>query len=424
MFAVSSVVSFILLLIGVPIFLCFGVFGVWVCIYVLEIPWATVGITMFNSITKYVLVALPLFIMAAYIMLESGLSRRLIDFFNSWVGHFKGGLAIVMVLSMGFFGAINGSILAAIIAIGAVMLPMMEEQGYSRPLIAALAASSAGLDTLIPPSNGAIIFASITETPVSQIFASTIVPGIIQMLLLVAVCVWFCRDLPRSPRATWKERWQATYRAITALFLPVIILGGIFGGIFTAVEAAAIACAYALFVGTFIHRSMTWAKVWNALGQTASITCVVFIIIATASTFSIVLVYTQFPQSIQNLAVEYGLTELSLLAAGGAGALFLGTFLEAVPNLLVTTSILAPAATDMGLSLLRLYGVIVISVAIGLLTPPVCIGVYTAAGMAEVNVRPVFRYVYPWLFGTLIVSLILVMVFPPLTTWLPSLIAH
>ncbi len=421
MFAISTLVSVIFLFLGVPIFLAFAIFGVWVTIYDLHVPWATVGISMFSAVTKYVLVAVPLFIFAATLMLHSGLSRRLINFFAAWVGHWRGGLALVMVLSMGLFGAINGSILAAIIAIGSVLLPLMEEHGYPRPFIAALAAGSAGLESLIPPSNVAIIYASITDVSVIQVFASTVLIGIIQLIFLMIAVFWICRKMPAMPAVSWKGRLQATYEGIPALLLPIIILGGIFTGIFTAVEAAGIACIYAILVG-FISRSLHLDGIRDALKQTVSITAVVFIIISTASMLSLVLVYTQIPQDVHRFSIEHGLSQTNFLGLGAAGVLLLGTFLEAIPNLLVTTSVLAPAAAKLGISLLWLYAVVAFSVGLGLLTPPVCIGAYTAAGMADVPIGSLFRYLYPWLFLPLLVSLILVVIFPQLSTWLPSLL--
>jgi len=421
MLSISTLVGFALLFLGVPIFLAFAVFGVWMTIYELQIPWSAVGISMYSSITKYVLVSIPLFILAATLMLHTGLSRRLVNFFAAWVGHWKGGLALVMVLSMGLFGAINGSILAAIIAIGTVLLPLMEERGYPRAFIAALAAGSAGLESLIPPSNVAIIYASITEVPVTHVFASTILIGIIQLIFLMIAVSWICRKMPKVPPLPWKERWRATYAGIPALLLPIIILGGIFGGIFTAVEAAAVACVYAILVG-FVSRSLSFAGVRDAVRQTVSITAVIFIIIATASMLSIVLVYTQIPQKIHQFAAEQAISPITFLAFGAAGVLVLGTFLEAIPNLLVTASVLVPAAVALHIPFVWLYSVIAISVGLGLLTPPVCIGAYTAAGMADVPIGALFRYLYPWLFLPLILSLVLVTIFPQLSTWLPSLL--
>ena len=416
-----TMVSIVLLLVGIPIFLSFAVFGINVTIYDLQVSWSTVGIAMFSSLTKYVLVAVPLFILASMLMLHTGLSRRMVNFFASWVGHWRGGLALVMVLSMGLFGAINGSILAAIIAIGSVMLPLMEEHGYPRAFIAALAASSAGLESLIPPSNVAIIFASLTEVSVSKVFASTILIGIIQLCFLMFAVTWICRKMPKTAAIPWKERWRATYEGLPAILLPVIILGGIFGGIFTAVEAAAVACVYAMLVG-FACRSLSFAGIWVSVKQTVSITAVIFIIISTASMLSLVLIYSQIPQAITNFSVEHGLTQRSFLGLGALGALFLGTFLEAIPNLLVTASILGPAATELNISLLWVYPVIAISIGLGLLTPPVCIGAYTAAGMADVKIGQLFRYLFPWLFIPLLLSLILTAVFPKICTWLPQVL--
>jgi len=410
------------LLIGLPIFLCFVIAAGWICVYQLDVTWVAIGHTMFSSVTKFILLAIPLFVLCAELMMEGGLARRLVNFFISLIGHYRGGLALVMVVTMGFFGAISGSILAAIVAIGAIMIPLMEEQGYGKTFPTALCCASAGLDSLIPPSNIGIIFCSITGASVRRVFAASMIPGIVQMILLVIAARYLCRGIPGSPRASWKERWLATRHASTALILPVIILGGIYTGIFTATEAAAVGCACALFFSLVIHRSLTWAGIWRAMMRTTVFTGVIFAIISAASLLSIILVYTNIPHNIADFIMPLGVGGTSFLLMSAIVCLILGVFLEAVPNMYITAPIMYPIAIALGLPLIRLYVVWAIAIGIGLLTPPVAVGAYTASTVSGEPVANVMRSLYPWLFITLIISLIICWLIPVLSTWLPGLL--
>lgn len=419
---ISVLFGFAGLLIGLPVFICFVIGAGLTSVYSLNVSWVAIGHTMIAAVNKDVLVAIPLFILCAEFMLEGGLARRLVDFFMSLVGHYRGGLAITTVLAVGFFGAISGSVLAGMVAIGSIVIPIMKEKGYSGGFAAALVCSAAGLDALIPPSNPGIIFCSITGASVKSVFAASLIPGLVQMFLLLLVSWYLCRDMPGSPRASWKERGLATRHALTALLLPVIILGGIYSGIFTATESAAVACAYALFSGLFIHRSLTAASLWKALTQTAVLTGVIFAIIAAASLLSIILIYADLPQNIANFIMPLGIGKMSFLLMVIVVCLILGIFMEAIPNMYVSAPIMYPIALALGVPLTHFYVVFAMSVGIGLLTPPVAVGIYTASAISGERTQDVMRYVYPWLIMTLIISVIICWQIPGLSSWLPGLL--
>jgi tripartite ATP-independent transporter DctM subunit len=419
MIAGAAGVSVFFLFLGVPIFIVFAIFGELLLGVHMGIPWIVIAQGMYNAVAKYMLIAVPLFIFSGNLMLEGGLAKRLVDLFTSYVGHFRGGLALSLVLTMGFFGALCGSILAAIVAIGTIMIPMMVERGYPKAFCAALVAASAGLDSLIPPSNGAIIYCSITGASVSKAFMAGLIPGIFQMTLLVIGSMWLCRKMQPAKPSSWRDRWKATFKGIPVLFMPIVILGGIYLGIFTPVEAAAIACVWPLVVGTVLYRELTIKGIWGALKRTASATGIVFALIATASFLSLALTYTRLPQKLVQVVTAAGVTPIHLLLLSALVWIALGLVLEAVPNLFVTVPIIMVLAESMGVDLLHLYLVMAAFIGIGLLTPPVCIGAYTAAAVAEEDVRHVLYYLYPVLFGILIVCGLVYIFFPEIGLWLP-----
>jgi C4-dicarboxylate transporter DctM subunit len=348
----------------------------------------------------------------------------LANIFLGFVGHWKGGLAIALILTEGFFSAISGSILASIVTIGGIFIPLMVSRGYNRAFVAALVASVAGIDALIPPSNAAIIYCAITGASVSKAFAAGVVPGIFQMFVLMGVSRVLCRDMTPEKRYSWRERGTIIYRGGTALFMPVVILGGIYGGIFTPTEAAAVACIYAAVVSGFIHRELDWSKIWKALESTALTTAVIFAIIAASSFLSVILAYTRIPQEITQWCLKMGVSPVTLLLAIAVATLILGTFLEAVPNMYVTIPLVFPVALALKLDLMQLYVVAGVFIGIGLLTPPVCVGAYTAAAVAQESPQNVLRKLYPTFVLVLIGCGALYIFVPAFSTWLPDILAR
>ena len=422
MIYLSVALGVITLAISVPIFLVFSLSGSLVVINALKLPWSLLTQITFDSITKYILLAIPLFIFSGMVMVEGGMARRLVDVFTSAVGHWRGGLGIAMVLTMGFFGALCGSILAAIVAVGTIMVPVMVEKGYPRPFVAALAACSGFLDVMIPPSNGAIIFCAITGANVAEAFAAGIVPAFVFGGLLILVVLIKCRHMEKTPRAGWRKFLQSVYAAWPALMTPVLILGGIYSGLLTPTESAAVAGVWAVLVGFFIYRELTLKGLWNALKSTAVLTSMIFAIIATATFLSVALTYTRFPHKLIDGILGLGVTPILFMIACGIVVLILGTFIEVVPIMYLTLPIFAPIAVALGIDLLHLMVVFTAFVGMGLLTPPVCVGTYTAAAIAEEPAHNVIRAIFPLFFLVGIIYGLILMIFPWLSTWLPSLV--
>lgn len=417
----AAVFSTILLFSAVPIFMVFGLGSSVTAIWGMDLPWSTLIQVSFGSMTKHVLIAVPLFIFTGMVMLRGGAAVRLVHFATTLVGHWPGGLGIAMVLAMGFFAAFCGSILAAITAIGTIMMPRMIEEGYPRPFVIVLAASAAFLESLIPPSNAAILFSALTDVPVSQTFSAGFIPGLVLLVLLTLVVSWRCRHLRNPHKASWGERGLALRAAIPGLFTPVIILGGIYAGLLTPSESAAVAGMWAILIGFFAYRELTVRGLAECLTKTAQITAVIFAIIATAMFLSVVLTYAQTPQRIITYFTDMGGTPLMFWLAVALICLILGTFVEIVPVFYLTVPIFAALALSLGLPILHLYIVFVAFAGIGMITPPVCVGVYTAAGVIKESPEKAFREV-PLFVGIGIIFGLLMIFFPGAATWLPSVL--
>ena len=421
MFVFAFVLAIILLFLSVPVFLVFGIGSSFAAILGLNLPWSVLIQVSFGALTKHILIAVPLFVFAGNAMLRGGAATRLVTFATALVGHWPGGLGIAMVISMGFFAAFCGSILAAITAVGTIMMPKMIEQGYPKPFVVVLAASAALLEALIPPSNAAILFSALTNVPVSQTFAAGVIPGLILLCFMIAIVLIKCRGIKGSKRATGYERLIAGKKALPALTTPIIILGGIYAGLLTPSESAAIAGLWAVIMGFAIYRELTFTGLLKCLKDTAAVTAVIFAIIATATFLSVVLTYTQLPQKLIVFFTDLGAGIYVFWLALALICLILGTFIEIVPVFYLTVPVFAAIVLSLNQNLLHLYVVFVAFAGIGMITPPVCVGVYTAAGVIREDPAKAFKEVPLFvalgiLYGTLMVFL------PSASTWLPSVL--
>ena len=417
----AVITGFVLVILGIPIFMVFVLTGGLVTGVHLGIPWSSIAQQVLDSLTKYMLLAIPLYILAANIMVQGGLSKRLVNMFISFVRHLKGGLGLALVMSIALFSAISGSILASIVAIGGIMIPIMVKHGYSKSFAAAMCAAVAGIDALIPPSNIAIIYSAITGVSVGKTFMAGLIPGFFQALVLVAVSILMTRDVGVMPIASWKERWKATYDALPVVGMPVMILGGIYTGVFSPVEAAAVACVYALIVSVVFYHELTLHGLWKALKETVETTAIIFALVGAASFLSVALAYTRVPQQITDVILAWGVSPFLFMLAAALVWLILGTFLEAIPNIYLTVPIAFPIAMALKLDLLQLYVVCCVFIGIGLITPPVCVGAYTAAAVAKEPPERVIRHLFPVYTIVLIACGLVYMLIPQFSLWIPSM---
>ena len=289
--AVLFISFFVFLIMGVPIAICLGLSSVCAILYS-GTSLTIVATNMYAGISKFLLLAIPFFVLSGNIMAKAGISKRLVRFVDTCVGHKRGGIAIVCVIVACFFGAISGSGPATVAALGAVLIPaMVERGGFSAPFSTALMATSSSIAIVIPPSIAFVVYASITGVSIADMFMAGIVPGILMGVALVIVVMVEARKKgiqPAQKKATAKERWDAFKDAFWGFLMPVIILGGIYGGIFTPTEAAAVSVVYGLFVGMVIYREVKLKDLFDICVDSAKTTGGIMLIVASASLFSYV----------------------------------------------------------------------------------------------------------------------------------------
>lgn len=413
-----ALLALVLMALSVPLFFVFGISSASVAMMGLGLPGHSLMQVSFDAVTKQVLVAIPIFVFAGNAMYYGGGARRLVDLGVSMVGHLPGGLGIAMILAIAIFSAISGSILASIVAVGGVLMKPMVEKGYPKGYVIVLAATAALMDALIPPSNTAIIYSSLTHVPVSKAFTAGIIPGLVLGAFLLVYVMWTCRHMERVAPQPWAVRARALVSALPALAMPVLILGGLYGGFLTPAESASVASIYAVALGVFVYRELGWRNLWQATRSTAQTTTVIFAIIAMAVYFSIIMTYTKTPQMIVQFFADNNIGPITFLLLAGMAILILGTFIEAVPVFYLTMPILYPLCAALKIDLLHFYVFVTGLIGLGLITPPVCVGVYTAAAILRTPPQQAFRYV-PGFFAVGILYAAVIMYFPALSTWLP-----
>ena len=406
---------FVLLLLNVPIGLSLGVSSILTLLYE-NLPVSMVSSNLYSSTSKFVLLAIPFFILGGNIMEKSGISQRLIDFCRTLVGHKKSGMAMVCVIVACFFAAISGSGPATVAALGMIIIPAMTRVGYNKASSTALMSTAGAIGIIIPPSITFVIYGSITGNSVGSLFASGIVPGILMGVMLVIAMVWVSRkeELKLLPKATGKEKWTAFKDAFWGLLMPVIILGGIYGGIFTPTEAAAVSAVYGLIVGLFIYKSITLKDIKRLLADSVSQTAVVMFIVGTASLFAWVLTVTGLAASASNMLIQVsGGNKYIFLLIINVILLIAGCFIDANSASYILVPILYPVAISLGIDGVHLGCIMVMNMAIGLITPPVGVNLYVGCGIANVSLKEISKAVLPFVAASIVALL--------LTTYIPVL---
>jgi C4-dicarboxylate transporter, DctM subunit len=410
-----------LLLLGVPISLALGVGGL-LFLYFTD-NWTLVAALpqrMLSGVDQFVLLTIPLFLLAGSLMNFGGLSTRMVNFANALVGHFKGGLSLVTVLASMLFAGISGSAIAQSSAIGSLMIPSMSRQGIPAAYGAALVAMSAVIDPLIPPSITMIVFGVLSGTSIAQMFIAGIVPGILLGFGLLAYAGWKAqrKNFPAMERVEWPDRARALVAAIPALMLPVIIVGGVKSGIFTMTESAAVAVAYALIVGA-LHGELTWPRLWEALYGTAIATSALLFILAMASIVAFALTIEEVPTSFANSLLSVSDNKLVILLMLNLILLILGKFLEPISVMIVTMPILIKVAQMIQMDMVQFGVMVTLNVVIGMVTPPVGVCLFVVCAIAGKSVLEVSWEVLPMFFICLLL-LALVATVPAITLWLPA----
>ena len=412
----------VFLILGIPISLALGTGGL-VYLYFTD-NWMLVQALpqrMLAGVDQFVLLTIPLFLLAGTLMNFGGLSGRMIGFANALVGHFRGGLSLVTVLASILFAGISGSAIAQASAIGSFMIPAMARQGIPAAYGAALVAMSAVIDPLIPPSITMIIFGVLSGASIAQMFIAGIVPGILLGAALLVFAGWKAarNDYPRLPRVPWRERGTALIAAMPALMLPVIIVGGVKSGIFTVTESAAVAVGYALIVGA-LHRELSMEKLWQALWTTAVATSGLLFILAMASIVAFALTIEQVPTRFAETLLSISDNKLVILLMINIMLLILGKFLEPISVMIVTMPILLKVAAIIEMDLVQFGVMVTLNVVIGMVTPPVGVCLFVVCAISGQSISAVSKEVLP-MFVICIALLAVVALVPAVTLFLPHL---
>lgn len=375
---------------------------------------------MMAGIDQFVLLTIPLFLLAGALMNVGGVTDRIVHFARAMVGHRRGGMSSVSILSSGFFAGISGSATAEASALGSILIPTMSKQGMPAAYAAALIAVSSVMGPIIPPSITMIIYGVLSGTSIGQLFLAGIVPGIAIAGGLLAYATWRAKrdGFPMTERVNGKERWKATVRTLPALLLPAIILVGIKAGIFTPTEAAAVAVAYALVIG-FIYRDLTLSRVWNAMIATTLVSASILFITSMASVVSFVFTLEQVPQHIAELVLSITENPWLILLLLNLLLLVLGMFLEPISILILTMPILLKFQAMIDMDPVQFGTVVVLNVVIGMATPPVGILLFIASAISGEPVTRVIREALP-LVGICIAVLALIALIPALSLALPT----
>ena len=374
---------------------------------------------MMAGIRPAALIAVPMFILSADIMTRGKSAEKLIDLVMAFVRHIKGGLAVSTSGACAVFGAVSGSTQATVVAIGSPLRPRLQEGGYKDSFILALIINSSDIAFLIPPSIGMIIYGIVAKTSIPELFIAGIGPGLLILLLfsIYSVIYAYINKIPIEPKASWKERGQAVYRALWPLGFPFIIIGGIFGGVFSPTEAAAVSVAYAIVLEGFLFKTMTLRDFWATSLSTGLVTAVVFILVGAGAAFAWVLSYAQVPQQ---LLGTIGISEM-----GKYGVLFVISiaffvgcmFVDPIVVILILVPIFAPSVNNVGLDPVLVGTIITLQVAIGSATPPFGCDIFTAIAVFKRPYFEVVRGTPPFIFILLGVAVAMIF-FPEIALYL------
>lgn len=416
---------FALLLLNMPIAIAIGIASVTIIVLNSDFSLMVVIQRMFSGTDSFHLMAVPLFMYAGLIMEKGGISKRLIDFANALVGWLPGGLAAVTIVSAMFFAGISGSAAADTAAVGALLIPAMKKSGYDGDFASAVQASGGSIGVIIPPSIPMIIFGFLTGASIGQLFAAGILPGIMVGLSLIAVSTLLSKKHGYKAAApfSWKSVGKSFVGALLPLGAPVIILGGILGGIFTATESAAVAVLYALTVGILIYRQITWSDLSTIFVEGSIIAAIVMFIISTASIFSWIAAMEDIPAQLAGSLLMISDNPTVLLLLINLILLVAGTFVETTAALILLVPMIISILPALDIDLVHLGVIVVTNLAIGMLTPPMGICLIVSGAISGEHIGAISRRIMPFLF-ILIIDLLIITFYPPLTMWLAGFVGR
>lgn len=421
---VALIGTFLLnLILGVPLFICLMLAAI-VGFYFVDfsLVFRMLPQQFFGGINSFALMAIPLFIFAGNLMNSSGLTTQLIRLANSLVGHLRGGLGYVNVVSSVFFAGVNGSAVADTSALGSLLVPAMKKEGYSTSYAAGLTAASSLIGPIIPPSIFMILYASLTNTSVGDLFLAGVIPGLLLGGAFVAMNYLYVRKAgiqSQNERSTLRGILTAFWFSAPALIAPFIIVASIVFGLVTPTESGALIVAYALILG-MINRTLNWQKLKEALVDTALLSCSIFVIIAASAVVSWLLAYAQLPNQLVEYLAPFKNNPTMVLLILSLITFFIGMLMEEVSALMLLTPVFFPVAIASGIDPVHLGVVITVNITIALITPPMGACVFVAAAVSKLQISEMFKSIWPFVLVAVFVQ-IFVICFPALTLSLPGI---
>ncbi len=378
---------------------------------------------LYNGMDSFPLMAIPFFMLAGELMNRGGITLRLVEFSQALMGHFRGGLAHVNILSSMLFAGLSGSAVADTSALGSMLIPAMEKQGYTRRFAAAITAASSVIGPIIPPSGIMIIYAYVMGESVAALFLAGIVPGVLVGVgLMVLVKIMADRyDFPVASRKhTWGERGQASLKAFFPLLTPVIILGGILTGVFTPTEAAAVAVAYALVIGLFVLRTLKVSDLSDVLSKAGITSAVVLLLVGAAMSFKTVVSLSHAPELLADFILTLTENPLLLLFLINLLLFTVGMFLDAGPAIIILGPILGPVFTSLGVDSVHFAIIMCVNLTVGLATPPMGLVLFVAASVSGEKVETISKAILPFLAVEILVIMLITFV-PAISMTIPRL---
>ena len=417
----------VLLVMNVPIAFALGISTFVTIASIGGIPTLTIiAQKMATGIDAFALLAIPFFILSGQFMGRGGIARRLINFAGALVGWLPGGLAYVNVLTCMMFGSISGSAVAAVSAVGGFMIPEMNKKGYDRDFNVSVSVTAATTGLVIPPSNVMIVYSlAAGGVSIAAMFLAGFLPGILigVSLMIVSGVISVRRGYGgagEGARIHFGQVLHTFRRAFLSMCLVVIVMGGIVGGIFTATEAAAIAVLYSFFLSVFLYREVTFGDIPRILLQTGITTAVVMLLIAASTAMSWILAYENIPQNISASLLALSDSRIVIFLLINAILLFVGTFMDMTPAVLIFTPIFLPVVTELGMNPIHFGIVLIANLCIGLCTPPVGTALFVGCGVGNTTIAKVSRSLLPF-FAAMVISLLLITYLPAIALTVPNL---
>jgi C4-dicarboxylate transporter DctM subunit len=413
---------FLLMFLGVPVSVSLGASTLITAYFFADMDLIGVVSHVFDGLNKYSLMAIPMFIMAGSFLSKGGAAKRIIDFAKSIVGHLPGGLPISAIFASMIFAAVSGSSPATVAAIGSVMFVAIKEAGYPVGYSVGTIATSGSLGILIPPSIVFIVYGVTADLSIGKLFMAGVIPGILIGFMLMAYTYYGAIRLgfKRQTPATFKERLTKFKEAFWALMLIVLVIGGIYGGLFTPTEAGAASAVYAFVVSVFIYKDLKLKDVYPIIVESALTSAMIFFVIANAMIFAHFLTDETIPQQITKLIMDANVGPIMFLVIVNILLLLMGQFMEPSSIVMITVPLLLPLVMALGIDPIHFGVILVVNMEIGMITPPVGLNLFVAAGMTGLSMKDVVMASLPWVM-VLFVGLILITYVPIISLWLPQL---